>query len=164
MEFTQETINQYGIFGALFGALATVMIYKGVPAFFNYLNKLGELRLKSEEIEHQTQQVENTKDLAQIKLTQVIADENTELRTLKHQQAAQILEQATEISRLKNYEIAVEEYRRQRALLLEWIVEQSGQYLHKDTLITQLRADVAILETMISTEYKDVNIMSDKPP
>lgn len=155
MPFSQETINQYGLLGAALGALFTVFLYKGIPAFFDYLKKRADLSIKREEVEHQTQQVVNAKELAEARLEQVVADENTELRETKRLQAVQILEQSAEISRLKNYETAVEEYRRQRALLLGWIEEQTGVYLNKDNLVTQLRNEILILETMMTIEYKD---------
>jgi hypothetical protein len=138
MPFSQETINQYGILGAALGALFTVFLYKGVPAFFEYLGRMAKLRQEKEEVENQTQQVENKKDLALIRAQQVLEDENTSLRNTNRLQSAQVLEQAVEISKLKNYETAVEEYRNQRALLLAWIEEQSGNYLHKDNLILQI--------------------------
>jgi hypothetical protein len=155
MPFSQESINQYGILGAALGALFTVFLYKGIPAFFNYLGKLAEIRLKNEEVENQTQQVDNKKDLALIRAQQVLEDEYTELRETKRLQAAQILEQATEISRLKNFETAVDEYRNQRALLLAWIEEQSGHYLSKDNLVIQMKNEIQILETMLKTPYTD---------
>lgn len=155
MPFTQETINQYGLLGAALGALFTVFLYKGIPAFLNYLGKMAELRQQKEEVEHQTQQVENKKDLALIHAQQVLEVENTDLRETKRLQAAQILEQAAEISRLKNYEDAVTEYRNQRTLLLTWIEEQSGLYLSKDNLVIQMKNEIQILETMLKTPYKD---------
>lgn len=156
MQLTPETINQYGFLGAalgtFFGAIVTVLAYKGVPAFFEYLNKRAQLSLQADELENQTQQVENKKDLATVQLAQVIADENTELREIKRLQASQIIEQANEISRLKNYELAVDELRDQRQKLLTLII--TGGYLDQETLIQQLKNDVLIMETMLNTDYK----------
>jgi hypothetical protein len=123
MEFTQETINQYGFLGAFFGAILTVLAYKGVPALIHYFEERGKISLQAEAMENETQQVENKKDLATVQLAQVIADENTEMRETKRLQAAQILEQANEISRLKNFELAVDELRYQRQKLLKLIIK-----------------------------------------
>ena len=169
MEFNQDTVNQYGMFGAFVGALAsafiTVFLYKGVPAFFKYMEKRAEIKLANEETENQTQQVENKKDLALIRAQQVLENENTELRETKRSQATailnlneQILEQSGEISRLKNFVDGLEECRYQRRLLLEWITEQ--EYLDRDVVIEKLRVDIQILETMLNTEYVD----KDKRP
>ena len=168
MTFTPETIQQYGLLtaalGAVFSAFVLALIYKGIPAFFNYLSKMAALRQEKEEVENQTQQVENKKDLALIRAQQVLEDENTALRNTNRLQAAQVLEQANEISRLKNFESAVDEYRRQRTLLLEWIEEQTGTHLNRENLILQMRNEILILTSMVDPEYKDANSMSDKPP
>jgi hypothetical protein len=160
-EFNQDTVNQYGMFGAFVGAILsafiTIFLYKGVPAFFNYLTKRAEIKLANEETENQTQQVENKKDLALIHAQQVLENENVELRETKRSQATtilnlnqQILDQANEISRLKNFVGALDECRESRRQLINWIIEE--EFLDKDALIEKLRVDILIMESMLFTD------------
>lgn len=154
-----QTLN--GVLTALIIAVLSSLGTLGLPTFWKWVNgKIDTSQQRQQihhELEHETQQIENQKDLALIRAQQVFEAELAELRETKRLQMTQILDQAAEISKLKNLEHVVDEYRNQRTLLIAWIEEQSGSHLRKDNLISQLKNEIQILETMISVPYTDAD-------
>lgn len=152
-----QTLN--GVLMALIVAVLSSLGTLGLPTFWKWVNGKIDTSQKRQlihhELEHETQQIENQKDLALIRAQQVFEAELAELRDTKRLQSIQILDQAAEISKLKNLESAVDEYRNQRALLLAWIEEQTGHYLNRENLVNQMKNEIQILESMISTPYTD---------